>query len=67
MGQKSQSCPIWRNTEHLEDADSYSVISFLNFLPQIYFWINFGRKIQSCLLKIWGIWRMLIHVAALVF
>ena len=59
------------HTEYLEDANSYSVISFLNFLPEIYFWPNLGRKIQSCLfclkIAIWGIPMMLILVGALVF
>ena len=32
------------HTEYLKDADSYSVISFSNFLPEIYFWANLGRK-----------------------
>ena len=59
------------HTESLEDADSYSLISFLNFLPEVYFRANLGRKSQSCLfclkIGIWDIWRMLILVATLVF
>ena len=31
-------------TDYLEDADSYSVIIFLNILPEIYFWKNVDRK-----------------------
>ena len=33
---------------HLDDADSYSNISFLNFRPQIHFWANLGQKSQNC-------------------
>ena len=36
------------HTWYIEDADSYSDISFLNFQSQIYFWVNLGRKNQSC-------------------
>ena len=32
------------HTECLEDADSYSVLSFLNLQPEIYFWANLDRK-----------------------
>ena len=37
LGQKGQSCLFWLKigTQYLQDADSYSVISFLNFLPKI--------------------------------
>ena len=35
------------HTEYLENADSYSIISFLNFLPKIYFWANLDRKSQK--------------------
>ena len=56
---------------YLEDVNSNSIISFLNFLPEIYFWANLGWKIQSCLfcLKIGtcSISRMLIPVLILVF
>ena len=59
------------HTEYPEDADSYTVISFLNFLPKIYFWANLDRKSQSrlfCLkISIWGILRMLILIATLFF
>ena len=59
------------HTWYLEDADSYSDISFLNFQPKIHFWANLGQKGQSCLfcLKIGknGISRMLILIPTLVF
>ena len=59
------------HTESLEDADSYSLISFLNFLPEVYFGANLGRKSQSCLfcpkIGIWDILRMLILIATLLF
>ena len=59
------------HTEHLEDTDSYFVISFLNFLPEIYFWANLGWKSQSCLfclkVPIRSISRMLIPILVLVF
>ena len=58
------------HTEYLEDADSYSVISFLNFLPEIYFWANLGWKSQSSLfclkINMQSISRMLILIATLV-
>ena len=34
------------HTEYLEDANSYSVNSFLNILPEIYFLANLGQKSQ---------------------
>ena len=59
------------HTESLEDAESYSLISFLNFLPEVYFGANLGRKSQSCLfclkIGIWDILRMLILIATLLF
>ena len=36
------------NTEYLDDADSYSDISFLNIQPLIRFRENLGRRSQSC-------------------
>ena len=36
------------HTSHLDDGDSYSNISFLNFQPLIHFWANLGKKSQSC-------------------
>ena len=59
------------HTQYLKDDDSYSVINFLNFPPEIYFWANLGRKSQSCLfclkIGIWDISRMLILIPTLVF
>ena len=56
---------------YLDDAESYSNNSFLNFQPKIHFWANLGQKSQSCLfcLKIGknGISRMLILIPTLVF
>ena len=34
------------HTEYLEDVDFYSVISFLNFLPEIYFWVISAEKVK---------------------
>ena len=36
-------------TWHLDNADSYSNISFLKFQPQTHFWANLGQKSQSWL------------------
>ena len=36
------------HTKYLQDGDSYFGISFLNFQPLIHFWVNLGRKSQSC-------------------
>ena len=59
------------HTWHLDDADSYSNIIFLNFQPYIHFWANLGQKSQSCLfcLKIGThvMSRLLILVPTLVF
>ena len=59
------------HTWHLEDADSYSDISFLNFQPKIHFWANVCQKSQNCpfCLKIGtqSILRMLIFILTLVF
>ena len=61
---------IW-HTWHLEDADSYFNICFLNFELTIQFWPNLGEKSQICqfCLKIGtlGILRMWILIARLVF
>ena len=50
LGRKNQSCLFFLkiDTWHLDDADSYSGISFLDFRPQIHFWQNLGQKSQSC-------------------
>ena len=61
---------IW-HTCYLEDADSYSDNSFLNFQPKTCIWVNSGQENQSCpfCLKIGkhGILRMLILIPTLIF
>ena len=59
------------HTCYLEDADSYSDISFLNFQPKTCIWVNLGQENQRCpfCLKIGkhGILRMLILIPTLIF
>ena len=61
-------CKNWHN---VENTDSYSDISFLNFQPKILFWSNLGQKSQICLfcMKIGthGISRMQILILRSVF
>ena len=68
---KLSSLALDWHTECLDDANSYSDINFLSFKPEILFWTNLGRKIQSCSfwLKIGthGISRMLILIPTIVF
>ena len=72
FGSKRSKLSILTENWHTEylNADSYNVISFLNFVSEIYFWANLGWKSQSCLfclICIWDILRMLILIATIVF
>ena len=57
------------HTEYLEDADSYSVISFLNFLPKIFFfgqiWVEKVKLVCFAWKSAYGIsrgrWFLLWH------
>ena len=70
LGQKSVLSENW-HTWYLEDANSYSNISFMNFQLWIPFGANLGQKCQSCpfYLKIGehGIFWMLTLIPTLVF
>ena len=45
---KNSNCRKTGTYGFLENVDSYSDISFLNFRPLIRFWVNLGRNNQSC-------------------
>ena len=58
---------IW----YLGSADFESRLRFLKFWPKIHFWVNLGRKSQSCpfsrIIGMHGILMMLILIPTLVF
>ena len=68
---KLSAFPENLRTQYLEDADSYSDISFLNFQPYFHFWVNLSQTIKSCpfCLKTGtkAISRMLILILTFVF
>ena len=68
---KLSAFPENLRTQYLQDADSYSDISFLNFQPYFHFWVNLSQTIKSCpfCLKTGtkSISRMFVLILALVF
>ena len=60
---KSQSCTFFLKNWHtcyLEDADSYAIIIFLNFQPEIHFYANLDQKKSklSVLPENWHTWYL---------